>query len=121
MSQGDPGEPGGRMRIETVERDGQWVARARNETGDVFGIECAAATAADATARLTRWLDWQREHATALDALQQAEHAYHRTIAGTAFAGVVEGPGPMELQKAALQAIEDARVRLDDVRSQKPE
>jgi hypothetical protein len=122
MSHEDPAEQGGRMRIETVERDGEWVARARNdETGDVFGIECAALTEADATARLTRWLDWQREHAAALDALQQAEHAYHRTIAGSAFASVVEGPSPMELQKAALQAIEDARVRLDDVRSQKPE
>ena len=109
-------------RIEARERDGQWVAQARREgTGDPFGIECAAATQADAIARLTAWLDWQRDHAAALDALQQAEQAYHRTIAGSAFLSAIEGPSAVEIQKESLEAVEAARVRLDEIRARKPE
>jgi hypothetical protein len=109
-------------RIETSEREGQWIARARNEENrDPFGIECAAPTQAEAVERLTRWLDWQREHSAALEALQQAERAYHRTIAGSAFASPTEGPGPIELQKESLDALEAARVHLDDIRGRKPE
>ena len=60
-------------RIICREREGQWVARAfRDDNGDPFGIECAAPTKDEAVSRLTRWLDWQREHAAALEALQQA-------------------------------------------------
>jgi hypothetical protein len=109
-------------RILCEERDGQWIARAvRNDTGDPFGIECGAATKDEAAARLTQWLDWQREHAAALDALQQAERAYHRTIAGSAFASPVEGPSALELQRESLEAVDAARVRLDDIRSRRPE
>jgi hypothetical protein len=109
-------------RIEATEREGQWIARARrDDTGDPFGIECAGATEPDAIARLTRWLDWQREHTAALEALQRAEQAYHRTIAGSAFASATEGPSPIELQKESLEIVEAARVRLDDVRARKPE
>jgi len=68
-----------------------------------------------------RWADWQREHAAALEALQQAQRAYHRTIAGGAFASPTEGPTPIEVQKEALDALEAARVRLDEVRQRKPE
>src|SRR5437870_4936210 len=108
-------------KIETTEHDGQWVARARHpDTGDPFGIDAAGATEADAVARLTTWLDWQREHAAALEALQQAERAYHRTIAGSAFAGTLEGPSAIEMQKESLEAVESARVRLDDVRARRP-
>ena len=74
-----------------------------------FGIECAAPTEAEAATRLTAWLEWQREHADALDALQQAERAYHRTIAGSAFANPAEGPTPVELQKDVARAVEAAR------------
>jgi hypothetical protein len=109
-------------RIITSERDGQWVARARRaDTGDPFGIECAGASMEEATRRLTAWLEWQAEHAAALDALQQAEQAYHRTIAGSAFASVTEGPSAVEMQKESLDAVEAARVRLDEVRARKPE
>ena len=108
-------------RIITSERDGQWIARARRtDTGDPFGVECSGASVEEATRRVTAWLDWQREHAAALEALQQVEQAYHRTIAGSAFASTVEGPSPMELQKESLDALEAARVRLDDVRARKP-
>ena len=87
-------------RIVTLERDGQWIARAeRVDTGDRFGIECAGASEAAAAARLTRWLQWQSEHTAALEELQRAERAYHRTIAGSAFANPLEGPTATELQK----------------------
>jgi len=68
-----------------------------------------------------RWLLWQREHAAALEALQEAQRAYHRTIAGSAFASPTEGPSATELQKESLDAVEAARVRLDEIRQRKPE
>ena len=68
-----------------------------------------------------RWLAWQREHAAALEALQQVQRAYHRTIAGSAFASPTEGPSAAELQKESLDAVEAARVRLDEIRLLKPE
>ena len=108
--------------IETIERDGRWIARARDEeTRDPFGIECVGESRAEAADRLRAWLDWQREHTAALEALQQAERAYHRTIAGSAFASSIEGPSAIDLQKESLDAVEAARVRLDEVRSRKPE
>ena len=111
-----------RYRLLCVERDGQWIAHAlRDDTGDPFGIECAGATEEEAVARLTRWLEWQADHVAALADLQRAERAYHRTIAGSAFASPSEGPSAVEMQKESLEALEAARVRLDDVRARKPE
>jgi siderophore synthetase component len=111
-----------RYQLICQERDGQWLARATGGPhGDPFGIECAGATEEEAAARLTRWLEWQREHTEALEALQQAERAYHRTIAGSAFASATEGPSAIELQKESLQAVEAERVRLDEVRARKPD
>jgi len=68
-----------------------------------------------------RWADWQREHAAALEALQQAQRAYHRTIAGSAFASPTEGASAIEIQKESLDQLEAARVRLDEIRARKPE
>ena len=102
--------------------DGQWVARAvRDDNGDPFGIECVGDTAEAAKVRMEQWLDWQREHAAALEALQQAERAYHRTIAGSAFVSSDEGPSAIEMQKESLDAVEAARVRLDEIRARRPE
>jgi hypothetical protein len=110
------------FNLQAAERDGQWIARAAREgNGDPFGIECAGATEAEAVARLTNWLGWQNEHTAALEALQQAERAYHRTIAGSAFANPMEGPTAIELQKESLDEVEAARVRLDEVRARKPQ
>jgi len=107
--------------LQATARDGQWIARAaREDTGDPFGIECAGATETEAVARLTRWLEWQGEHTAALEALQRAERAYHRTIAGSAFANPTEGPTAIELQKESLDEVEAARVQLDEVRARKP-
>ena len=98
------------------------MARAvRDDTGDPFGIEYTGSTEQEAIAGLTRWLDWQREHTAALDALQQAERAYHRTVSGSAFANPTEGPTSVEMQRESLAALEAARIRLDHVRAQKPE
>jgi len=110
------------VKILCSEREGRWVAHAvRDDTGDPFGIECPGATKQEAIERLTRWLDWQRDHAAALDELQQAERAYHRTISGSAFANPTEGPTAVEMQRDSLAAVESARIRLDDVRARKPE
>jgi hypothetical protein len=108
--------------IRTIERAGQWVAYAeRADNGDRFGIDCAAPTEQEAIERLKRWLAWQAEHAAALEDLQRAERAYHRSIAGSAFASATEGPSPIEIQKESLEAVEAARARLDEIRAQQPE
>jgi hypothetical protein len=111
-----------RYRITTSERDGQWLAHAvREDTGDPFGVECTGASEDEAARRMTRWLEWQSEHAAALEELQRAERAYHRTIAGSAFASPTEGPSAIEMQKESLAAVEAARVRLDEIRALRPE
>ena len=113
---------GARYRLDAAERDGKWLARAtRADTGDPFGIETSGSSQAGAIERLEKWLDWQHEHAEALKALQQAENAYHRTIAGSAFANPTEGPTAIEMQKDALEIVEAARTRLDELRARKPE
>jgi hypothetical protein len=113
---------GRRYRIVTARRDADWTAHAEQaDTGDRFGLECAAATEDAAVERVIRWLEWQHEHAAALEMLQQAERAYHRTVAGSAFASPTEGPSPIELQKESLDAVEAARLRLDEIRARRPE
>lgn len=110
-----------RYRIVAQARESDWVAFAeRVETGERFGMECAGTTEADAVGRLTQWLDWQHEHTVALEALQQAERAYHRTITENAFAGATEDPASAELQQDALDAIDGARRRLDEIRARRP-
>jgi hypothetical protein len=108
-------------RIVAVERGGEWTARAELvATGEPFGIECEAGTEIAAIERLARWLTWQHEHASALEALQESERVYHRTIAGSAFANPSEGPTAIELQKEAFKKVEAARVRLDEIRASRP-
>jgi hypothetical protein len=111
-----------RYRLVSAERDGRWFAHAlREDTGDPFGIECAGPTEDGAVTCLTRWLEWQAEHAAALEDLQRAERAYHRTIAGSAFASPSEGPSAIEMQKESLDAVEAARLRLDEIRARRPD
>jgi hypothetical protein len=109
-------------RVVCAQREGRWLAHAlQADTGDLFGVECAGGSEAEAIDRLTNWLTWQSEHAAALAALQQAERAYHRTIAGSAFANPTEGPTPIEMQRESLEAVEAARTRLDEIRARRPE
>ena len=64
---------------------------------------------------------WQREHAAALAELQDAQRAYHRTVATTAFQGAADEPSAEEMRRASLDALDVARRKLDDVRARKPE
>jgi hypothetical protein len=111
-----------RFALSATELSGRWVASAlRADDGERFGIECVGETADEALERLAQWIEWQHEHAGALADLQQAERAYHRTIAGSAFASPLEGPSAVELQKDSLEQVEAARIRLDQVRARRPE
>ena len=88
------------------------------------------------------WAAWQRDHAAALTALQEAQRAYHRVFVERALAksrqsdlgirqliavdqeatdssGASDSPAPDVQQK--LDAVDAARVRLDAVRARKPE
>jgi len=109
-------------RIICHDANGRWIARAfRDGTGDPFGIECVATTRDEAIARLTRWLDWQREHMSALDALQQAERVYHRAVADGAFTVSADQAEADERRVVSLDAVDRARRHLDQVRAGKPE
>jgi len=67
-----------------------------------------------------RFAAWQREHAAALAELQDAQRAYHRAVASTAFQGAADEPTAEEMRRAALEALDAARVRLDEVRGRRP-
>jgi hypothetical protein len=109
-----------RYQIVASARDGSWIAHALvPETGQRFGIECLGATEDAAIDRLAVWLEWQDAHADALKALQEAEHAYHRIVTGTAFAEGEPGASAVA-QREALGAVEAFRIRLDDVRARQP-
>ena len=64
---------------------------------------------------------WQREHAAALAELQEAQRAYHRAVAATAFQGSADEPSAEEMRRASLDALDAARIKLDDVRARRPE
>ena len=96
----------------------QWTAHAvRTESGERYGIEVSAPTESEATTRLTRWLQWQREHTRALETLQDAERAYHRAVAGAAFSNAEVQIAETKPSRAAMDA---ARNDLDDVRARRP-
>jgi hypothetical protein len=64
---------------------------------------------------------WQREHAAALEELQEAQRAYHRTVAATAFQGPAEEPSAEEMRRSSLEALDAARIKLDEVRARRPQ
>jgi hypothetical protein len=105
-------------KIIAVERGGEWHAHAeRTDTGDQFGMDCRGASQAEATARMAAWLEWQQAHVEALHRLQDAERAYHRVVANSAFAG----GGPPPEQRTSLAALDGARTALDAIRAKRPE
>jgi hypothetical protein len=112
-----PGSSDGQpLRILTSGRSGRWVAHAvRADNGDRFGPDFTGDTQAETVDKLVRWLEWEREHAEALRALQEAERHYHRTVTGQAF---VDARGLSSLDRRdALSRVDAARVRLDQVRA----
>ncbi len=64
--------------------------------------------------------EWEREHQAALEALRKAEEGYQRLIAGSPFLPG-DDPSPVEVQQDALNRLEEARRRLDEVRQERPE
>ena len=64
---------------------------------------------------------WRREHAAALAELQEAQRAYHRAVAATAFQGAADEPSAEEMRRASLDALDAARIKLDEVRARRPE
>src|SRR6478609_97399 len=104
-----------------AERNGEWHAQAvRSDTGDRDGVETRADTEDEATARLTQWLQWQHEHTLALEALQQAEREYHRTLAAAAFAATQDGQASDDRSRTSLEVVDAARLTLDEVRGRRP-
>jgi len=99
------------------EQGGQWTAEARQAgNGAPAAPPFVAGTAEEATARVTRWLEWQQEHTGALERLQDAERTYHRLVTGNAFGSAELS----DLQRDALQQLEEARRSLDAVRQRQP-
>ncbi|HEY2152911.1 MAG TPA: hypothetical protein VGH34_19020 [Vicinamibacterales bacterium] len=106
--------------LRVTSSDGGFTARAERETnGDPFGIEVTAATESEAIERLSAWLEWQSEHAAALEALQAAERNYHRTIAGSAFGDSNDESVAALARRESLSSVDEARVKLDRVRRQR--
>ena len=109
------------FRLTSEARPDGWIARADlAATGERFGIECAGTSEVEALDRLRAWLEWQQEHAAALETLQRAEHSYHRAVVGGAFGASSEGLPVAETSQASLDDVDAARVRLDEVRARKP-
>ncbi len=108
-------------RLAADERDGQWMAVAHRLDDDRrFGPPVWGATPEDALDRAAAWLVWQREHQDALAALQEAERAYQRLVAGRLVAGP-DDPSLGELEAEALERLEEARRRLDEIRERRPD
>lgn len=96
----------------------QWTAHAvLAESGERYGVEVSAPTETEATERLTRWLQWQRDHTRALEALQEAERGYHKAVASAAFSDADVQISETKPSRAAMDA---ARNQLDDVRARRP-
>ncbi len=106
--------------VATTEQNGEFTAHAvRAESGERFGIETTASSAEEAENRMARWLQWQHEHAQALEALQQAERVYHRAMTDAAFSTQTDS-GSADAARASLESVDAARTYLDDVRARRP-
>ncbi len=70
---------------------------------------------------MSEFENWQREHAAALAELQEAQRAYHRAVAAAAFQGAVDEPSAEQMRRESLEALDAARIKLDEVRARKPQ
>jgi|GEM_PF-3279996 len=106
--------------LHATEQAGTATAHAvRVDTGDRFGIDVTGNSEPEALDKLTRWLEWQYAHTQALEALQQAERAYHRALADAAFA-TARDSNAVDGSKVSLEQVDAARTTLDDVRGRRP-
>ena len=113
---------GARRFVVDVHQDGgHWTATARcADTGEPFGPPLTAGSAAAAEQRLTRWLQWQHDHAHAIAVLQEAERAYHRLVAERAFAVLPDDAVTESARRSSLHDVETARRLLDAIRATRP-
>lgn len=110
-----------RFCVELRSEGGGWTAAARcADTGEPFGPAIVDTSADGARLRLTRWLHWQHGHAHAIDVLREAERAYHRHVAGRAFAPDPNDEMSGDVRRAALRDVETARRLLDAIRATRP-
>ena len=106
-------------RLTASPHNSKFVAHAvREDSGERFGIETSGHSADEAMGTLSRWLQWQAEHAQGLEALQQAERVYHRAMADAAFSQTPEAAA--EERRTALDAMNAARTHLDETRLRRP-
>jgi hypothetical protein len=99
----------------------RWIAATElPDTGERFGDECSGVSEAEAVDRLRAWLTWQHQHERALEALQLAERTYHKMLAASAFVSPGEGSTSLEAKRESLNAVEQARLQLDEVRARRP-
>lgn len=106
-------------RVQLTEDDGVWVATARRlDTGDAFGPPVPGDRAEEAADTLAGWLEWQRAHTLALQALQSAENSYHR-LAADRFGAADEEARRLAVRDALVR-VDDLRRELDTVRGLKP-
>lgn len=66
-----------------------------------------------------KWAGWQQAHQQALTALQEVEAAYHRLTAEQAF-GRGDDAAARAKRSEVLTRLEEMRVRLDEIREQRP-
>lgn len=105
------------FRIWAIARAGRWTAHAvRVDTGDRYGVDFSGDSEEAAVDAVSRWLHWQGDHEAALSALQTAERAYHRVLVDAAFASAAEQSARAHVHREALDELERARARLDEVR-----
>jgi len=110
------------FNIRVSRRDGRSVAHAlRAETGDRFGENFTGGSDHEAVGCLTKWLEWQSDHAAALEALQEAERAYHRARASHMLASDTDRSSAGQERTECLERVALARERLDDIRSRRPD
>lgn len=109
-----------RFEVTAIRQDECWLAHAeRSDRPGRYGPLFGGDTEAEATDRVVAWLGWQQEHEAALSRLQDAQRAYQRAVAGSAFATAGDGPTP-DVAHDALDEMEAARAALEEIRERQP-
>ena len=106
-------------RLFALQAEGRWIARAfKSDTDERVGEDADGPTETAAVEQLRTRLEWHHEHVSALEALRQAERAYHRAVTDRAFErSEADAPGA---GRAPLDQLDRARVALDAVRARRP-